>query len=265
MDQAILKSVGGGASPTWRVRRLRLYAVLACLGTWQVIALSGLFYEGIVPPIQIVFAALVGELLDPEFYRHLSITLIAVAVGFAGGTLIAFAVGIPLGLRPFLRRVVEPYLTAIGGVPKVIFLPILFLIFGLGIESKMAKGALSAFFPVVFAVTLGIATMNPILRRVGNSFNVPHRQMITKIYIPAMLDPLMTGFRLGMAMAIIGILAAEIKYSDGGLGHRMIGFADNFKIPEMYADVILIFTLAIAINAILTWIHSRFSRHERVQ
>ena len=74
MDQAILKSVGGGASPTWRVRRLRLYAVLACLGTWQVIALSGLFYEGIVPPIQIVFVALVGELLDPEFYRHLSIT-----------------------------------------------------------------------------------------------------------------------------------------------------------------------------------------------
>lgn len=244
-----------------RIAAIRAAAAAICLGLWEAMAASGLFYEGIVPSLALVAEATLDEIHDPEFYRHLGLTTLAAVVGFLAGGVLAVAVGTYLGLHPYLRRAVEPYLAAIGGTPKIIFLPILFLIFGLGIESKMAKGALSAFFPIVFSAMLGVITINPILIRVGRSFHLTRRQMFAKIYVPSMLGPLMTGARLGLAMSLIGILAAEIKYSDGGLGFRLIKYADHFKIASMYAMVILIFLLVALVNGVITRLQERALRH----
>ena len=257
-------AIARGAPPSMarRVRRIRVCAVLLLLVAWELLARSGLFYEGVVPPLWRIAAGLATEVLSAEFYRHLLVTLIETVVGFAGGALLAVAVAVPLGLNPLLRRAFEPYLVAVGGMPKIIFLPILFLVFGLGIESKMAKGALSAFFPVVFSVMSGIVQISPVHIRVGKSFCLSRRQMLTRIYVPAALNPMLVGARLGFAMALVGILAAEIKYADAGLGYRLMRYADNFQIPSVYAMVILIFGLAIMVNSAITWLQMRYNRHE---
>jgi hypothetical protein len=138
-----------------RVVWIKMLTVAAWILIWESFARSGLFYEGVVPPVVTVLRALVQELLEPGFYHDLAVTLLESIVGFIVGSVVAVAFGIGLGLRPFIRRMIEPFVTALGGTPKIIFLPILFLIFGLGIESKMAKAALSAFFPVVLSTTSG--------------------------------------------------------------------------------------------------------------
>ena len=154
-----------------------------------------------------------------------------------------------------------PYLNAIGSTPKIIFLPIIFLMFGVGIESKMAKGALSAFFPVVFTTTLGMVLINPVLIRVGRTFNLDKWQMITKIYMPAMVNPVITGLRLGVAITVIGVLVAELKFADGGLGYRLGVYYEQFEIAPMYAVILLIFGLAAAANSGMTRLQDRVNRH----
>ena len=157
----------------------------------------------------------------------------------------------------------EPYINAIGGTPKIIFLPILFLVFGLGINSKIAKAALSAFFPVVLSTTSGFIQIPPVLIRVGESFGLSHWQMVQKVYLPAMSSPLLTGFRLGVAMSIIGVLAAEIAYANVGLGYRLIHDADLYKIPSVYAITILIFATSALINSALASAQSHLGRRGR--
>jgi ABC-type nitrate/sulfonate/bicarbonate transport system permease component len=66
-----------------------------------------------------------------------------------------------------------------------------------------------------------------------------------------------------MAMAIIGVLSAEIAYSNAGLGYRLISNADQFKIPHVYAITVLIFCLSATINTALTKLQDKFNRHER--
>src|SRR5690606_12560649 len=132
------------------------------------------------------------------------------------------------------RRAAEPYLNALGSTPKVIFLPIIFLIFGIGIESKMAKGALSGFFPTVFSTALGMAMIDPVLIRVGRSFHLGARRMVSRVYMPAMVAPVVVGLRLGMAVVIIGVLVAEIKFANAGLGFRMMEYYEHFRIAPMY-------------------------------
>lgn len=244
-----------------RVFWIKAITILVLMMLWEGLAHSGLVYSGVVPPILAVLRALGEQLLDKSFYRDLGITLLEASVGFIVGALIALLCAAVLGTHSYIRRMVEPYIIAIGGTPKIIFLPILFLIFGLGIESKMAKAALSTFFPVVLSATSGILQIPPVLVRVGLGFDLSRWQMLTKIYLPAVSNPLLTGLRLGIAMAIIGVLSAEITYSDAGLGYRLIHDAEKFKIPAVYAVTILIFAVSATINFSLVKIQDRLNQH----
>jgi ABC-type nitrate/sulfonate/bicarbonate transport system permease component len=246
-----------------QIRLIKVLTILAFILVWEGAALSGLFFEGVMPPPLAVAVAVGHELADPGFYHDLTVTILAAAVGFAAGSILAVSMGILLGMNPFARRVFEPWIVAVGGTPKIIFLPILFLVFGLGIESKMAKAALSTFFPVVLSTTSGFVQIPPILLKVGHSFQISAAHMAFKIYLPAMADALLTGLRLGMAMSIIGVLSAEISYSNAGLGFRLMRDADQFKMASVYALVFLIFAIAAIIDFVFMKVQEHFLRHRR--
>jgi NitT/TauT family transport system permease protein len=246
------------------VSRIRILTLIGLIAAWEILALLGsygILYNDVVPSSWKIGVAIYEELLSSSFYRDLGITFAEHMVGFIIGSAIAIFVGISMGTNPLLRKALEPYLNAIGSTPKIIFLPILFLMFGTGIESKMAKGAMSAFFPVVFTTALGMLLINPVLIRVGKTFNLSKWQMIQKIYIPAMVNPIITGLRLGMAITVIGVLVAELKFADGGLGYRLGIYYEQFRIAPMYAIILIIFALAAAANVGMTRLQDRVNRH----
>ena len=247
-----------------RVSRIRLLTCVGLIALWEVVATLGsygILYNDVVPHIWHIVIAVFYELISASFYRDFGMTFAAHSVGFISGASIAVLVGIWLGTSKLIREAMLPYLNAIGSTPKIIFLPIIFLMFGVGIESKMAKGAMSAFFPVVFTTTLGMILINPVLIRVGRTFNLNKWQMITKIYMPAMVNPVITGFRLGVAITVIGVLVAELKFADGGLGYRLGIYYEQFQIAPMYAVIVLIFALAAAANSGMTKLQDRVNRH----
>jgi ABC-type nitrate/sulfonate/bicarbonate transport system permease component len=246
-----------------RVFWIKLLTILVLIGLWEGLSRSALFYKGVLPSSWIVVQAIAGELADSSFYHDLGITMLETSAGFVAGAIIALLFALVLGTNAYMRKMIEPYIIAIGGTPKIIFLPILFLVFGLGIESKIAKAALSAFFPIVLSVTSGIVQIPPVLLRVGRGFDLSRWQMLTKIYLPAVTNPLLTGLQLGVATAIIGVLSAEISYANAGLGYRLIRNADQFKISQVYAIIILIFTVSATINFAISRLQQRLSRHER--
>lgn len=247
-----------------RVTRIRFMTCIGAVVLWEIIATLGSFgilYNDVVPHIWNIVIAVGEEVISASFYRDLGMTFAAHSVGFICGATLAVFVGIWLGTNTLIREAMLPYLNAIGSTPKIIFLPIIFLMFGVGIESKMAKGSMSAFFPVVFTTTLGMMLINPVLIRVGRTFNLTKWQMITKIYMPAMVNPVITGFRLGVAITVIGVLVAELKFADGGLGYRLGVYYEQFQIAPMYAVIVLIFALAAAANSGMTKLQDRVNRH----
>jgi NitT/TauT family transport system permease protein len=244
--------------------RIRIFTLIGLICAWELMALLGSYgflYNDVVPSAWKIALATLEELFSAGFYKDLGITFAEHIVGFISGSLIAIFLGIAMGTNSLLRDALEPYLNAIGSTPKIIFLPILFLMFGTGIESKMAKGALSAFFPVVFTTTLGMLLINPVLIRVGKSFNLSKWQMIQKIYVPAMINPVITGLRLGIAITVIGVLVAELKFADGGLGYRLGIYYEQFRIAPMYGIIVIIFALAALANIGMTRLQDRVNRH----
>jgi ABC-type nitrate/sulfonate/bicarbonate transport system permease component len=235
--------------PVWT---LRLAIIVTVLVAWELLARSGLLFQDVVPSLVKIVAALGRLIVTAAFWSNLGVTAMEVGVAMLIGGGAGLAAGILIGGSRFLSRAYEPYLYYLGPTPKIIFFPVMIMWFGVGSGSKIAMGALSCFFPVALSVAAGMRGIDEVLIRVGRSFRASPMQMVTKIYIPAMIAPIVNGLRLGLGVAIIGTLLAETKLSNKGLGYLIIQSYQRFDMPEMYAMLIVVFTLAAAINAAFT-------------
>jgi len=218
---------------------------------WEAVARSGLFFEGVVPSSLKVARALAAILADPALYGALLVTGIEVVAALAIGCGLGLAFGLMSAAVPIMGDAYERYVHYLAPTPKIIFLPILLLLFGVGSGMKIAMGALSAFFPMAIATLSGLRQVDPILVRVGRSFHLTRRQMALKIYLPAALRPVLTGLRLSFGFALVGVLLAEIKMSNRGLGFMAIQFYNHLEIAELYALLLVIFALAAAVNGLI--------------
>jgi ABC-type nitrate/sulfonate/bicarbonate transport system permease component len=238
-------------SPVGAVTLLRIAIVLISLVVWEVLARSGWLYRDVVPSLIAIGKALVDLLTTPDYYFHLGVTAGEIGIAVLVGGVLGMVVGIALGANRFLSKAFESFLYYLGPTPKIIFFPIMIMWFGVGPGSKIALGTLSCFFPVALSAAAGMREIDKVLIRVGRSFRVTTWQMVTKIYLPAMRHPIINGIRLGFGVALIGTLLAETKLSNKGIGFLIIQNYAIFDMPRMYANLIVLFALAIGVNALI--------------
>jgi ABC-type nitrate/sulfonate/bicarbonate transport system permease component len=247
------------ASAGRRVLLLRIAIVAVALAAWEALAMSGLLFRDVVPSLQAIGTALVALLSAPDFFANLGVTAMEIAVAVAIGGVLGLAVGIALGANRFLSNAFESLLLYLGPTPKIIFFPVMLMWFGVGAGSKIAMGVVSCFFPVAISAAAGMRQIDEVLIRVGKSFRATPWKMVTSIYLPAMRQPVVNGFRLGLGVAIIGTLLAETKLSNKGLGYLVIQAYATFDMPKMSALLIVVLVLSIGLTALI----GRFGRGDR--
>lgn len=231
--------------------QIRIATLAVVLVAWELLARSGLLYQDVVPSLLKIAAAFARMLFESETWRHFGVTAWEVGAGLAIGYLLGVLFGLVAGTRRFFGAAVAPYVDGIATAPKIVFLPIVMLLVGTGIGSKLALGALSAFFPVAINTTAGVRQVNPVLVRVGRSFRLSRWQMATRIYLPALRPSLVTSLRLGFGLAVVGVLLAEIKLSNAGLGFLANEHYSHYRVPDLYAVLILIFIVAVGLNSLM--------------
>ena len=239
------------ASTARRVLAVRVAIVVVVLASWQALAMSGLLFRDVVPPLEAIGRALVTLLGRADFYANVGVTAMEIGIAVVIGGLAGLAVGIALGANRYLSHAFEALLLYLGPTPKIVFFPVMLMWFGTGAGSKIAMGVVSCFFPVAISAAAGMREIDAVLIRVGRSFRASAWTMATSIYLPAMRQPVVNGFRLGLGVAIIGTLLAETKLSNRGLGYLVIQAYATFDMPRMYALLIVLFVLSIGVNALI--------------
>ena len=246
----VIPAAGRSAlSTTWRVRLLRIALVAGVLAAWQALSMSGLLFRDVVPSLAAIGRALGTLLGNPDFYANLGVTLYEIGAALAIGGVAGLVAGVALGANRFLSQAYEALVYYLGPTPKIIFFPVMIMWFGVGSGSKIAMGVLSCFFPIVISTAAGMREVDAVLIRVGRSFRLSAWQMATKVYLPALRQPIVNGVRLGLGVAIIGTLLAETKLSNKGIGYLIIQAYSTFDMPKMYALLIVLFVLSIGANA----------------
>jgi len=246
-----LERAAPAAPPIGPVKLLRTAIILTVLAVWEFLAHSGWLYRDVVPSLLSIGRAIIDLLTHTEYYYNLGVTAgeIGMALLIGGGS--GLVVGLVLGANRFLSKAFEPYLYYLAPTPKIIFLPICIMWFGVGSPSKIGLGTLSCFFPIALNVAAGMRQIDRVLIRVGHSFRASTLQMVAKIYVPAMRHPIINGLRLGFGFALIGVLLAETRMSNKGVGFQIMQADSTFDMPHMYAMLIGLFVLAIGANALI--------------
>lgn len=240
------------------VTRIRVATAMLLLALYEAVSASGLVFKGAMPGLAPIAAALLRTLGDPGFYPHLLRTAEEAGLGVLIGGLLGAACGIAFGMSRFLAQMLDPWVRALAPAPKIVFLPVLMLAFGIDAGPKIAMAAISAFFPVVVATFGGMRQVRPILVRAARSYNASPLQVIRVVYLPSILIPLMGGLRLAVGVALIGALLAEVKMSNMGLGYLIIQDFNAFRTADMYALLLIVFALALLANAALRALAARF-------
>jgi NitT/TauT family transport system permease protein len=256
----VVQSVPRGPRAVTSVWGTRVMGLVALLLAWEALSRSGLLYSGITPSAASVAAAGWKLLAQASFYSHFWVTAGEIVAAFVIGSLLGVVVGVIGGAWRALGAAIDPYLHYLAPTPKIIFLPIMMLLFGAGAGSKVALGVISAFFPVAVATIAGMRQVPRVLVNTGRSFHLTRTQMVLKVYLPAISQPLSIGLGLGIGSAVTGVLLGECKFAREGLGFLIMDAYRFLRIPEMYALLILSFALAVSLNLLVEHVGRRWNR-----
>jgi ABC-type nitrate/sulfonate/bicarbonate transport system permease component len=186
------------------------------------------------------------------------------ASAFAIGLLLAVVAGLPLGVllgrSATLNAMVDPFITAFNATPRLVFLPLLMLWFGIGIWSKVAVVFLGAVFPLLINTYEGVRNADKLLINVVRSFGAGEWDIARLVVVPNSLPFIIVGLRLAIGRAVLGVVVSEFFGSQDGLGVMMVRAASQFKVDIVFAGLIVFAALSLIMTGLVKLIEDRLTR-----
>jgi NitT/TauT family transport system permease protein len=169
--------------------------------------------------------------------------------------LIASGIGIGLGLLISRYKVVDAatdwLVNALYATPLVAVIPLVILWFGLGNAAKLFIVTILAVFPILINTIAGVRNVPPQLIDVGNAFAANELQIFKKIILPSALPYMMTGLRLGLGRAIIGMVVAEFFTAITGLGALIVKYGNQYDTATMFVPIFVLMFLGVTLSMIV--------------
>jgi NitT/TauT family transport system permease protein len=191
---------------------------------------------------------LAGWVGDGSLFLHLWATVYATVVGFFVGAVGGVVLGIWLGVSPFTSRLLSPYLNALNALPKVALAPLFVLWFGLGLESKIALAAVLVLFLVFLNTYAGVREVDQDLIDGARLMKATRTQLIGKDIIPSAMSWVFAGLKISVPYALIGAVLGEMIAANRGLGYLVQFSGSQFDSAGVFAVLIVIALLAVALN-----------------
>lgn len=236
---------------------VRLASVAATLLAWEI-------YGRGVDPIFLsyptaILAAMPAMLASGELSRAAASSLQGLAIGFALAIATGVFVGLLMGRYRFVDRLLDMQISALYATPNVALIPLIMLWFGLGMTAKIVIIFLSAFFPIVVNTHSGVRNVGRGLVEVGLAEAASEWQIMTLIIIPASLPFIMTGIRLAVGRAVVGMVVAEMFTAVSGLGGAIVTYGNAFATSKLFVVIILLALLGVGLSAFVKALERRFA------
>ena len=233
------------------------------LVAWEALGRAALLPRYLSVPT-LILAALWEVAADGELLRAVAASLYRVAIGFVLGTGAGMFVGLGAGLVPAVRNFFDPLVSLLYSVPKIAFLPIFLLLFGLGHASKISIIAFSCFFPVFIASRHAALAVSKVLVWSAQNMGAPRGTMFFRVFVPAAAPQLFGGIRIGLAHSFVILFAAELIGSQGGLGTLITEGEDAGRFDLMFAGIVTFAALGFVSDRILMAIRRHVLRGQMI-
>lgn len=212
------------------------------LAAWQILSQLGFIKPLILPPPSRVALAFWELLKSGAMARHVGISVLRVLEGFGIAAALGLGLGVAIGLSRTLDRLTELIIQVVKPIPPIAWIPLAILWFGIGEQSKVYIIFLGAFFPIIINTIDGIRQTDHKFVEVARILEVPRFIFIRRVVIPGALPAIMTGLRVGLMVAWMCVVAAELIAASSGVGYLIM---DARQLSQ--SDVVLVGMITIGV------------------
>ena len=239
--------------------RAAFIGLLMFFAIWQVLA--WIINRPIMPsPFQVLpifTTALFGE-LGIHFLASTARVLAAIALA----VITAVPIGLGLGQVPRVNRIFAPLIAIVYPIPKIVFLPVIYVLMGITDISKIFLIAIIIFFQILVVVRDEAANLHPELILSVRSLGAGRRALFRHVYFPASLPAVLTALRVSVGTAIAVLFIAEQSLTTYGLGYYIV--VETYQVlryPEMYAGILAMSLLGLILYFIIYNMELKVNRH----
>ena len=211
----------------------------------------------IAPAPSAVARSLVGGIRSGVYLEHLGATLGETLAGFAIAAVLGIALGAIIAQSRLVERTVYPYLVALQTLPKIAIAPLIIVWAGFGLSSKIIIAALVAFFPVLVNVIVGLKTIDQGKLELMRSLRASRWQTFRLVTFPNALPFVFAGLDIAVVFSVLGAIVGEFVGAQSGLGNLILQFNVTLDIAGVFAVLILLAVLGIALHLIMQAIERR--------
>jgi len=215
-------------------------SLIVVLGLWEAAGRSGLVQPLFLPRFSAVLASGYEMVVSGEIFTHLFASLWRIGWGFFLGAGAGIVTGIVVGYFQLADDAVRPLVAATYPIPKIAILPLLILWLGIGEGSKIAVIMLGVFFPVVINVRAGVRNVDPLLIKAALSLGSGPLGIIRKVILPMTVPMIFAGLKLGIGIALLLVVTAEMIAADKGIGFLILSSADLMQTTRLLFGIMVL-------------------------
>lgn len=207
-------------------------------------------------PTAIVIAA--EEMIKSGELLGATITsLQTLIIGYVLAAIAGVALGLLAGRFNYVQRLLDPLLTAFYVTPRLALLPLIIIWFGIGLQSKIVVVWLTSFFVIFFNVLHGVRSISGSHVDIARAYGANEWQIIREVTLPASLPFIATGLRLGLGLALVGVVVSEFFIGISGLGGLIVTHSSTFQIAKVFVASITIILLGLLLIGLANFFEQR--------
>lgn len=248
------------SAPATRLRSAALPAavVVGLLVLLQALSVAEVLPRSYAPPPTEVLGSLGRLLTGAALWSDIGSTLVGWGVSLAIAVVLGTAVGLLLGSVRWVQWLLTPVVEFLRPIPSIALIPLVILTIGGGREGEVFLAAYAAVWQMLVAAIYATGAVDPVARDTARAFGFTRTQTVRWVTLPAMVPGLVTGVRIASATALIITVTSEILIGVPGLGQGLNLARNAGDLTRMYAYVVVIGVVGLAINTLFTVVTRRY-------
>jgi len=219
---------------------LNALSIAVVLATWQLISSTGVLGDFLLPSIPSVLLRFYGDLVDGSLLERAGQTLEVTFAGFAIAAVLGLIIGIVTARVRFARWLFDPLISVGLPTPKIAFLPIFILWFGVFDELKIALVTFNCVFPIIVSAWAGADGVDEFLVWSARGMGARRSQVLSEVVLPAAAPSILTGLQVALPLSLIVTIVTEMATGGDGLGGAMIRATRLADSPGVFSGVLAV-------------------------
>jgi NitT/TauT family transport system permease protein len=239
-----------------KLRLARLAVVVVVISFWE-FASGRLFSTFWLSKPSLIAGYIANWVASGDFFHHFYFTMASMLLGFAAGAVLGLAAGMALSRMHFLADVLDPFLVAINGIPRVALAPLFVVWFGIDMLPKIVLVFTLVFFVIFYNTFTGIKSVDRRYTDLAWVMGASESELFRKVILPAASPYILLGIKLSIPYALIGAIIGEFVASSAGLGWKIQMETSLYNTTGTIAGLIMMMAIVVAMNAALAHLERR--------